>query len=558
LAGLRVDEGQPGLEDASPPAQEAEAPPAESEAEMPDWLAALRPTEETITSEEGGRRPEEIIEPEEGELPDWLAELRATQAQPEPPSVEEEAAQPPPPAEEEVSEAEETGALDWLAEIEALEAEPPAVEPEAPSPPAGEALPEMPSAQAPEVEEVPPIAEEATPADIPDWLKEAQPEELELEEPAPPEAEEIPSTEEAVEGEGVLAGLPDLLPEAEEELEEEEAQITPLRSRAAVPEVPDMEGARLFDEIVSEEESEAVPEAEPESARGRILGILLWGLVFIVLVALIAVVLMAVLNQVGELTRNSSDFVEFFGSTAVIDRTPVETFRGRIAQLPSEALVVVSFDYSPATEAEMDPLAEIIVRDLLDRQARIVAVSLRPEGAAMAQRLFNRLDAEYPEAQVLNLGYLPGQTAGVRGLAFLAEAPLFGGDGRAMSDVPSWQDVDGLDDVALVVDVADSPFPVRWWVEQIGPGTQADRVMLAAVSAAADPTVRPYYNHLNPQAGQLLGLVSGVTDAAIYEKRLRQPARAMQSLAAQSVVHLGLVIVALGGTFMGFQSRSKE
>jgi hypothetical protein len=127
-----------------------------------------------------------------------------------------------------------------------------------------------------------------------------------------------------------------------------------------------------------------------------------------------------------------------------------------------------------------------------------------------------------------------------------------------MRDFPSWQDVDGLGDVALIVDIADNPFSVRWWVEQVGPGTQADRPMVAAVSAAADPTVRPYYDHYNPQAGQLSGLVSGVTGTAAYEARLGKPGRATQGLAAQSVVHLGLMVVSIGGTFVGFQSRSKE
>ena len=91
-----------------------------------------------------------------------------------------------------------------------------------------------------------------------------------------------------------------------------------------------------------------------------------------------------------------------------------------------------------------------------------------------------------------------------------------------------------------------------------GPGTPADRPMIAAVSAAADPSVRPYYNHIDPKAGQLLGLVSGVTDAAAYENRLGQPKRAVKSLAAQSVAHLGLVVIGLGGTVMGFRMQAAK
>jgi hypothetical protein len=175
----------------------------------------------------------------------------------------------------------------------------------------------------------------------------------------------------------------------------------------------------------------------------------------------------------------------------------------------------------------------------------------------MAQRLFERFQAEYPYGErILNLGYLPGQTAGVRSLAFLPSLPSFYDWRQTLDEYPEWQDVDNLEDVALIVAVADSPFAVRWWVEQMGPGTQANRPMVAAVSAAADPSVRPYYDRNDPQSGQLLGLVSGVTDAAAYENRLGQPGRAVNSLAAQSVAHLGLVVVSLGGTVVGFRMQA--
>jgi hypothetical protein len=280
---------------------------------------------------------------------------------------------------------------------------------------------------------------------------------------------------------------------------------------------------------------------------------LAWVLVFIVLIVAIALALMAVLNRAGGLLGGPG-FQEFFGSPMVIDPAPVNTFRAEVTKLPPDAVVVVSFDYGPATEAEMGPMAEIILRDLLENQARVVAVSLRPEGTAMAQRLFKRFESEYPDAdRTINLGYLPGQAAGVRSLAFLSSLPLFKNGSQTLVDDPAWQDVEGLGDVALIVTVADSPLAVRWWVEQLGPGTLADRPMVAAVSAAADPSVRPYYNRIDPKSGQLLGLVSGVTDAAVYENRLRQAGRATESLAAQSVAHLGLVVISLGGTVVGFR-----
>jgi hypothetical protein len=553
-AGLEVPE-----EAAERPEAEEEVPaeylPIEAETEVPDWLAEM-PVAERPEAEEAEPLPVEAEEVggEEAGILDWLAEIEAAAAAAE--EVEGEVS----PLEAEAPPAPEEGAVpDWLRQMPPAElpeeAEIPETEKEpVESPPPSEWLV---AEESPEGEEAAPAVEGAVPGEIPDWMRE-----FEIEEEEAGEARE----EELVESEGVLAGIPGLLPIAEEEPEGEEEPAATLRSRLGVPVVPDVEGAKLFKEIAAEpsvkplreieEKEELETGLEPESRRRRIVETLAWALIFITLIAAIALALLAVLGRVGDLLGGPA-FQEFFGSPLVIDPAPVNTFRAQVTKLPPDAVVIVSFDYSPATEAEMGPLAEIILGDLLENQARVVAVSLRPEGAAMAQRLLDRYASEYPYGQrTLNLGYLPGQTAGVRSLAFLSSAPLFQNWAQSMEYYPAWQDVSGLGDVALIVDVADTPLAVRWWVEQMGPGTLVDRPMVAAVSSAADPTVRPYYNHIDPKAGQLLGLVSGVTGAAAYENRLRQPGRAIESLAAQSVAHLGLVVLSLGGTVVGFMSQA--
>ncbi len=561
------------------------------EKEIPDWLAELRVSQAPVETP-SAVAPAEVPgvikpEPEAGPVEYPAGELEIEflgSEQAELPVIEEREELAP----------EGTGALDWLTELEAeaageLVEEVPVVEEE--GAPAMEELPdwlrELPPVQIPESEretvetarlpewmllpsaeegEVPaPVGkieepgeiEEAllpeetlAPAEVPDWLLKLKP----GEEPAGVRREE------PAEAEDVLAGIPGLLPVAEEELEREEEPIAALRSRIGVPQVTDLEGAKLFKEIAAERQPEPVQEAgkqvQTEVRRRRAVETLAWGFIFIVLIIAIALALMAVLNRVGNLL-GGTEFREFFGSVRVIDPAPVNTFRSQVTRLAPGAVVIVSFEYSPATEAEMDPLAQVIVRDLLETQARVIGTSLRPQGAALAQRMFERFEEDYPYGQqTINLGYLPGQTMGVRNLAFLSSASLFQTEAATLQQNPAWQDVNTLQDVALIVVVADSPLPVRWWVEQMGPGTPGDRPLVAAVSAAADPSVRPYYNQLDPQSGQLLGLLSGVRDGAAYENRLGEPGRAVQSLAAQSVAHLGLVAISLGGTVVGFRLQA--
>jgi hypothetical protein len=531
--GTVVEEYHPPIEveAATPEAEEVEFLPAElehrgeEEAGALDWLAEIEAAAEISAYAKGEVPPTEVETPAEPEeVPDWLRQMPPAELTPE---AEEESVETRRPA-------------DWL--IAEAPLAPGEEEPKV-SPPAEETL---------EIEEVPSPAEEVAPGEVPDWLLELKPDEEE-----PLELRE----EEAVESEDVLAGIPGLLPMAEEEPEGEKEPVAALPSGVGVPAVPDVEGAQLFREVVTEptetEERERA-EAGPKTRRGRLVETLVWALIFIILIAGIALALVAVLGRVGNLLGGTA-FGEFWGSPMVIDPAPVNTFRAQVTKLPPDAVVVVSIDYVPATEAEMEPLAQIILGDLLENQARVIAVSLRPEGAIMAQRLLERFEDEYPYGKrTINLGYLPGQTAGVRSLAFLSSTPLFQNWTQTMDDYPAWQDVEGLDDVALMVAVADSPLTVRWWVEQMGPGTLANRPMVAAVSAAADPSVRPYYNRVDPKSGQLLGLVSGVTDAAAYENRLGQPDRAVRSLAAQSVAHLGLVVVGLAGAVVGFRTQATK
>jgi hypothetical protein len=449
---------------------------------------------------------------EEAKTPDHLAELRSLVNTTQKTASLESGEEMPPSAEK---------IPDWLREMatEPTEPElPPAVEPSPESPPA--------------------IAEELAPAEIPEWVARLKPEEEAVFEPREPE--------------GAMEKLPEPMPFTDEPDVEDEA-IEDLRAQLGIPEVPDVEGAALIREITSEQ-PDVPPDLDQEPKRSRIFTTIAWVLIFMVLILGIIVSLLAVVERVENLLGGPAfhRFLETPSAAGLV--ASVQTFRDEIVTLPPDSVVLVCFDYSPATEAEMDPLAETVMRDLLNHQARVITVSLQPEGAMMAQRLLDRFESDYPYGQrTLNLGYLPGQTAGVRSLAFLPELALFRGTNETLDDYPAWQDVKGLDDVALVVEVADSARTVRWWVEQAPPSPLADRPMLAAVSASAAPTIRPYHN-----AGQLQGMISGVTAAAAYEIYLGQPARATRSLAAQSAAHVGLVVVALVGTFAGFTSHTAE
>jgi hypothetical protein len=190
----------------------------------------------------------------------------------------------------------------------------------------------------------------------------------------------------------------------------------------------------------------------------------------------------------------------------------------QIESLDPDAAVLVAFDYDPSTLGEMDLLAQAVVRHLMQRGARVVAVSLLPAGPATAQGLLDSVAGDVPGyldtygRRYVNLGYLPGQAAAIRLLGHSIQTALprdF--QGGAVVDLEVMDGITAIPSFDLIVEFSASQDTLRWWVEQAG--APYDVPLGAAVSAAVEPLARPYYE---TGSRQLVGLVAGVQGAAQY------------------------------------------
>jgi hypothetical protein len=194
-----------------------------------------------------------------------------------------------------------------------------------------------------------------------------------------------------------------------------------------------------------------------------------------------------------------------------------------IEALPGGSPVLIAFDYDPATSGEMDIVARALIRHLMDREARIIAVSLLPAGPATAQRVLDELAPKRPGYRdgygrhYANLGFIPGQAAAVRLLgASTAAAVQRDFQGVPLSELEVMDGLYSLRSFDLVVDLAFAQDSLRWWIEQAA--TPLDIPLGAGVSASVAPLAQPYYE---AEPGQLAGMVAGITDAIMYEARYR-------------------------------------
>jgi hypothetical protein len=213
-----------------------------------------------------------------------------------------------------------------------------------------------------------------------------------------------------------------------------------------------------------------------------------------------------------------------------------------IEALPAGSVVLISHDYDPGATGEMVPQVEAVLHHLMERQARLINVSLTPEGSRLANQVVERVAEEHAYVygeQYLSLGYMTGVEAAPRTIVEELQS------GTWSSFVGAGQDL------SLIVEFAGTPEYLRLWLEQVqGP---YGLPMVAGVSATADPYARPYYR--NEAQRQLLGLMTGLVGAAEYERHSGEPGLALASMDSQSVVHIAMVLLIVVGNVAYFGGR---
>jgi hypothetical protein len=285
--------------------------------------------------------------------------------------------------------------------------------------------------------------------------------------------------------------------------------------------------AELFEEAIA---ATPLPAVEPAEKRWEevLAKALRW---FIYVLIALAVIIPLILGT------------HWFGSSSNPASAGTIEFYEFIETLPSGSVVLVAYDYDPATAAEMTLQAEAIVHHLMERDLKVTAISLFPTGPAIAQEMLDEAASEhgyqYGE-DYINLGYLPDQPASLR--AFVA-SPASGREyrqGRAIAAFPIADYVHHIQDIVLIIELAGGQDTLRWWVEQVG--SLYSIPMVAGVTAGLEPNARPYHH-----SGQLSGLISGLPGAAEYERLTDRPGGAMDSLDSQSLAHLAIVVLIVLG-----------
>ena len=171
-----------------------------------------------------------------------------------------------------------------------------------------------------------------------------------------------------------------------------------------------------------------------------------------------------------------------------------------IEELAADSTVLVGFDPDLGTYAEVRPTVRALLAALLERDARLVFVSLTPEGRALAIAERTRMLAGGAEAdRVIDAGFLPGADAALAGLA-----------GSISSGAGTLIESPTVERISLTIVVGGNDIGPRSWVEQFAPRVAGVELIAVAPSVLL-PELLPLL-----ESGQLRALLATPRDGAAY------------------------------------------
>ena len=188
----------------------------------------------------------------------------------------------------------------------------------------------------------------------------------------------------------------------------------------------------------------------------------------------------------------------------------------KIENLPSGSKILLSYDYDPASEGELAPMATMFAYHCATKGHKMYFMALWPVGPQMVDDTIEDVikkdfrELKYGEDYV-NLGYKSGYE-GVIKVIITDFLELYTTDtrGTPWSAIPMCQGVSSVQDMDLIVNVSAGYAGTKEWVQYaVTPYPKLE--MVAGCTGVQAPLLYPYI----PQ--QLHGLLGAIKGAAEYE-----------------------------------------
>ena len=238
-----------------------------------------------------------------------------------------------------------------------------------------------------------------------------------------------------------------------------------------------------------------------------------------------------------------------------------------IESLEPGSKVLLSFDFDPASEGELGPMATTFSYHCAAKGLKMYYMALWPVGPQMIDdRIEMVIHSDFPDMvygeDYVNLGFKSGNE-GVIKVIVTDFRELYTTDayGTAFDDIPMCQDIYSVQDMDLVINVSAGYAGTKEWVQYAVTPFPDKIKMVAGCTGVQAPLLYPYI------PDQLPGLLGAIKGAAEYEMLVGeryglqdQPKylEGIRRMGPQLVAHLLMIFLIIVGNVIFFIERKKE
>jgi len=237
-----------------------------------------------------------------------------------------------------------------------------------------------------------------------------------------------------------------------------------------------------------------------------------------------------------------------------------------IEDLPDGSRVLLSFDFDPASEGELKPMATSFVYHCAAKNHKMYFMALWPVGPQMVDdTVENVIKEDFPDLQYghnyVNLGYKSGYE-GVIKVIVTNFTELYSTDtrGTPWNAIPMCAGVESVQDMDLVINISAGYAGTKEWVQYAVTAYPDQIRMVAGCTGVQAPLLYPYIPH------QLEGLLGAIKGAAEYEALvvkkygLEDDPRyheGIRRMGPQLVAHLLMIFLIILGNIIYFIEKKR-
>jgi hypothetical protein len=234
-----------------------------------------------------------------------------------------------------------------------------------------------------------------------------------------------------------------------------------------------------------------------------------------------------------------------------------------IEALDEGAPVMLAFDFDPASEGELGPMATTFVRHCCERKLRMYFTALWPVGPQMIDDNIKKVvNADFPDMKegvdYINLGYKSGQEGVIKVIVTdLRQLYTTDSAGNPIDSIPMMEGITSMQDFDLMMNVSAGYAGTKEWVQYaVTPYPETIR-MVAGCTGVQAPLLYPYI----PE--QLPGLLGAIKGAAEYEKLVndkygekhKRYTEAQRRMGPQLIAHVLMILLIILGNLVYFVDR---